>query len=767
MIPVLYDPDATTFETNGRGGLSDAITCTVTEERNGAYELAIVYPLDGAHFSDIENGAVIKAFCGTARQWQPFRVYTITRPLNGQVTILAHHISYQLSLIPCSPFTATTAAGALAGLKSHAAEPCPFEFTTNKTTVANYAQTAPESIRSRLGGVRGSILDVYGGEFEFNGYNVRLWDQRGQDRGVVIRYGKNLTDLKQEASIANTITGVYPFYQDTAGNYVELPEKVISASSAASYPFPRTVPLDLSGEFEDVPTVAQLRTKARTYISGNRIGVPSVSLSLSFANMADTLEYADRAAAEQVELCDTVGVIFERLGVQASAKVIKTTWDVLAGRYLSIDVGDARTTLADTIAETQQEAKETAAAAVTGSALQEAIRKATDAITGASGGVIRFNYNANGEPYELLILDTGDIATATHVWRFNSGGWGYSSSGYGGPYTLAATINGGIVADYITAGTLTSLNINNGNGTFTVDTAGAVTASNMTITGGNMAVSTSGLNDEIIVGTYTNEYDSGGVHYIYKYTAAVTAGAFRQTSTTTSYPTGSPSAATTTAYRLDTSASGVSILYQPNGASTWTTLATLTSGGVYFYNTSGTIVGSINTAGSLPQLLLYGATRALLKMDADNGLGFYNSGGSLIGAYTTAWKAELDKVKNTGTASSATASNTSLTSGTWGTVTSITHEAGTYLVTAAVSFNTANATGRRLIAVTSSGTSSTPVQTNARDERTPTTGATTLSVTFIRTDSSGGTWYLRAFQSTGGAYVATASILQIVKLRDN
>lgn len=477
MIPIIYEPNATTFTSNGRGGLSDAISCTVTEERNGAYELEMVYPLDGVHFEEIKTGAVIKAYCGKARQFQPFRVYMIGRPIGGQVTVRAQHISYQLSLIPCGPFTAGTAAGALAGLKTHAAESCPFTFWTNKATQAMYTQTVPASIRSRLGGVRGSILDTYGGEFEFDGYTVRLWNQRGQDRHVVIRYGKNLTDLKQEESIANTVTGVYPFYAADAG-YVELPEKVVSAPSAANFPYPRTIPLDMTQNFETVPTVAQLRAAAEQYVAGASIGVPSVSLSLSFANLADTLEYAD-TAAEQVELCDTVGVVFERLGVEASAKVVKTVWDVLAERYNALEIGDTRTTLAQTIAA----AEEKAAEAVTTTALEQDIKRATDLLTGVNGGFIVWHTNADGKPYELLIMDEEDEAQARSVWRFNEAGWGHSSTGIGGPYTMAATIDGGIVADYITAGTLTGLEINNGSGTFHVDSAGAMTATSGEIAG--------------------------------------------------------------------------------------------------------------------------------------------------------------------------------------------------------------------------------------------------------------------------------------------
>lgn len=496
MIPVLYEPTATSFDTNGLGSLADAIECIVEEERNGAYTLTLTYPVDGLHYEDITLSSLIKVFCGEGRGEQVFRVYKITRPMSGRVSIMAQHISYQLSMIPTMPFSASSANAALAGLKSNAAEACPFTFWTDKSTVANYTQTLPESIRSRLGGVQGSILDVYGGEFEFDNYTVRLWANRGTDRGVTLRYGKNVVDLTQEQNIENTITGVVPYWSNDAAT-VTLPEKVVSAPSASSYPFPRTIPLDCSPAFEEQPTVADLRAYAQTYVAQTGIGVPKVAINVSFVNLRDTEEYADVAALERVELCDYVTVIYDKLGVDTRAQVVKTSWDVLAERYKSIDIGDVRTSLAQTIATTVTEADE----AVTPSALQSAVQKATDLITGVTGGYIKFNRNANGQPYEMLIMDEATEEESTNIWRYNSAGWGFSHDG-GANYTTAATIDGGIIADSIVAGTLTGLEIDNGSGTFHVDSAGNMTASSANITGGSINVSSTAQDIAFITLTY-------------------------------------------------------------------------------------------------------------------------------------------------------------------------------------------------------------------------------------------------------------------------
>ena len=458
MIPILFEPKTNNFNSNGLGRLMDAASCLVTEERNGAYELEMQYPIDGILCEDIKMASVILAEPGEGREFQPFSVYKISKPLKGIITIYAEHISYQLSYIPCAPFTSKTAAGALAGFEQHAAEECPYAFWTDKTVSGDFAVSVPASIRSRLGGVKGSILDVYGGEFEFDRYTVRLWANRGTDNGVVLRYGKNITDLTQEENISNTITGIYPYWTDSDGNLAELPEKVISSEKAANFPYPRTIPVDFSSKFQERPTEAELRSASEAYMKSNDIGIPSVGISVSFIPLWQTEEYKDLALLESVKLCDVITVDYERLGIKAKAKIVRTVYDVLKGRYQSLEVGDARTTLASTIAGQAQQIEDKP----TKGFLDEAVKNATNWLTGVNGGYVVFHKNADGQPYEILIMDTDNIETAKNVWRWNQNGWGHIKSGYHGPYTMAATIDGGIVADFITAGTMLANRIKGG-----------------------------------------------------------------------------------------------------------------------------------------------------------------------------------------------------------------------------------------------------------------------------------------------------------------
>ncbi|QNM06565.1 phage tail spike protein [Qiania dongpingensis] len=455
MIPILYEQNTRKFDTNGIGGLSGAVSCMVTEERNGSYELVMEYPVKGIHFSEIRLSAIILAVPGDGRNPQPFRIYKISKPLNGIVTINAEHISYWLSHIPCSPFSANSVNSALAGLKNNAAEECPFGFWTDKSTLAGFSVTVPSSIRSRLGGAEGSILDVYGGEYEFDNYTVKLHNQRGTDSGVSLRYGKNITDLTQEENIQNTITGVYPYWSGSDGELVILSEKTVDADSADQFPYRRTVPLDCSQDFEEKPTEEELRKRAKDYIKGEGIGIPAVSITVSFVALWQTEEYKDIAPLERVRLCDTVAVEFSELGVSAKAKVIKTVYDVLLDRYESVELGEAKSSLAGTIVRQEQTISDKPST----SFLQQAIEHATELITGASGGYVVLHADGNGQPFEILVMDTPDINTAQNVWRWNKNGWGHSSNGYNGPYALAATLENGIVADFIKAGTLQGVEV--------------------------------------------------------------------------------------------------------------------------------------------------------------------------------------------------------------------------------------------------------------------------------------------------------------------
>ena len=460
MKPILFSENSTTFTTNGIGRLSDAISCVVTEERNGQYELEMEYPIDGQHFGEIGIRSIIGAVPCDGGSIQAFRVYKMTKPISGRVKIYAQHISYDLSKNTSMPFSITSSpsacAQALAGLKSHAVETCPFSFWTDVTTSGSYSQSAPASIKSRLGGVEGSILDQFGGEYEWDNFTVKLHRQRGslaELNGLTLRYGKNITDITQEENIASTATGAVPYWQDYEGDLVTLPEQAVYSQYASRYSQHLTVPLDLSEKFDDKPTVEALRAAANVVVNASEFGLPKVSIEVSFVALWQTEEYKDIAPLQRVKLCDEVTVSFEKLGVNVTAKVVKTVYDVLAERYQSIQIGSVRSNLAMTLTDQNaQTLRQIEAQAVS---VETAINNATKWLTTAGGYVIAIR-NADGSWKELIFSNMTDPYDASaKLLRVNNNGIGFSTHGMQGPFTNAWTIDGHLVADFLFGGTLT------------------------------------------------------------------------------------------------------------------------------------------------------------------------------------------------------------------------------------------------------------------------------------------------------------------------
>lgn len=341
MIPCLYDSRETKFNHNGIGKLADAQSCTVTEKRNGSYELKLICPADGIHAEMLEEGNIILAKPSDTMQSQPFRIYKITTPIDGKLEVQARHISYQLNFITVSPFSVSGCAGAVQGLKSHAASDCPFSVWTDVASSAMFAVSVPASFRNCLGGMDGSVLDTFGGEFEWDRYTVKFHRARGADHNVHIVYGKNLTDFKMEKSIENTITGVHPYWVDNETQAVmELPEKVVMVSRK-SVPYQKITVLDCTSAFQEKPSEAALREYAQDYIDTTSLTEPEVDIKIDFIQLWNTPGYEDVVQAEQVSLCDTVHVYISKLGIEASSKVTETEYDSLLERYNSITLSNS------------------------------------------------------------------------------------------------------------------------------------------------------------------------------------------------------------------------------------------------------------------------------------------------------------------------------------------------------------------------------------------------------------------------------------------
>lgn len=478
----LFEPTATSFNNNGIGALSP-ISCRVTEELNGEYEAYLQIAISSQHFADLQMRSLVEIKPNPFSDPQIFRVYRITKPLNGVVSVYARHLAYDLSGIVVTPYTASDIGTALAGFSTEAVTTSPFTFETTRTTAANFHVDVPSAVWSLMGGQSGSILDVYGGEYEFDNYTITVKNQRGSDNGVTVRYGKNMTSLEQDTSCAECYTGAIGFWspQTEDSEEAEPQGEIVYGNliyAQGTFDYTRIMPLDLSEHWETQPTVAQIDTETASYIERNKIGVPDVNWKVEFlpANgnpdaaayrfiplnttgliTADGETFYANSGASGVELLetvllgDTMNVYFEKLGVNARARVVKTEYDALQNRYKTVELGRVKSNLADTIVAQQKEIEAKPSRSVT----EKIAAALSKAMMFADGGSVRLrDTNGDGEADELYIADNPNPLLAQKVWRFNYLGWAVSKTGYNGQFIMGATIEDGLLADFVTAANL-------------------------------------------------------------------------------------------------------------------------------------------------------------------------------------------------------------------------------------------------------------------------------------------------------------------------
>ncbi|MGM9681549.1 MAG: phage tail spike protein, partial [Eubacteriales bacterium] len=292
--------------------LADSVSCIVTEERNGTFEATFTYPVSGVWYGKIEEGSIVKIKANEVSDLQLFRVYKSSKPLKGIVTYSCRHISYDLVGLPVIAYRRDNVLAGTAMSEAFAACPLdhPFSAWSDKTVLSNIDIDRPRSLRSFCGGESGSVLDVYGGEFEFDNFVVKLYKNRGADNGVVINYGKNLTDAKQEANIDNCYTHLCPYAVKTVQEIsddgtvtssqdvvVTLPEGLIELISPASVGHKRVKIIDLSDRFgTDEPiTEDAVRAYANRYIDSNDLHSPKVNITLSYMQVWDSAEFRPSA----------------------------------------------------------------------------------------------------------------------------------------------------------------------------------------------------------------------------------------------------------------------------------------------------------------------------------------------------------------------------------------------------------------------------------------------------------------------------------------
>lgn len=466
MIPILYPANETAFTSNGLGGLNDAISCLVHEVLNGEYELTMEYPVTGIHFDEIKKTRLILAKPSPTDDPQPFEIYKIDKELSGMVTVYAQHWSYRLSMIPVRPWNAVNPVEALLQIADKAYYTIPFQMVATTARYGDMKVDIPMSARAMIG----EVIQRYNLEAKWSRDRIDLTNMRGADHGVKISYGKNLTEFTQESDISETVTGILPYWtgmsQSASGmdsdTLIIIGSIYVDPVKDANYPYSRVVPYNFQSWFPEghIPTAQELNQAAIDYMANYQSGLPEETTNLAFIPLWLTEEFKDYATVERVVLGDTIRVTCDNIDADVTARIVEVTWDVLKDRYEDLVTGKARNGLEEQFTKMSEKIEEETALLKTD--LQIAIDKATDMITGNSGGYIKFLYDANGKPYEMVVMDNEDISQAVNIWRFNQAGLGHSSNGYNGPYTLAMLMNGSINADMITAGAINASLITTG-----------------------------------------------------------------------------------------------------------------------------------------------------------------------------------------------------------------------------------------------------------------------------------------------------------------
>ena len=497
MIPILYDQTEKQFTSGGLGFLADCTRCQVSQERNGIFECEFEYPITGPLYDKIQERRIIFAAHDDSGDPQPFDIYARSAPINGIVTFYAHHISYRLSNSVVMPFKATSIADAMLKIQANIVTDRDDDFTfwTDKTTSGDYEKKVPSIVRTTLGGEEGSLLDVYGrGDYEFDKFAVRLYQNKGVDTDVEIRYGKNITNIEHKVDNSSSYNAIVPYWlNEESGALVTLPEGYVSYNDGTAYIV--AIPYPMNDYFQTAPTVSAMRTKAQQLLDSSDSWVPSEGFEVNFVQLWQTEEYEDYAPLQRVNLCDTVKVYYPELGVNAvREKVVKTVYNTLLNRYDEITLNELPTTLTGL---TQQQINESTSNSATTEGVTAQINLATQLLQGDLGGYVATPADSNGLPQLIYIMDAPRKADAVNVIRLDQNGIAISRNGIEGSWTQiynlttntwifpGLTVSGNLA---VTGGLTVTGDISAANISVSTVSTGGLTVSGSAYVGGDLTV---------------------------------------------------------------------------------------------------------------------------------------------------------------------------------------------------------------------------------------------------------------------------------------
>lgn len=420
MNPILYDATETGFTSNGLGRLRDCVSCVVTEERNGIYECDFEYPIDGAHFDLIRVGRIIGVTHDDSGDIQPFDIVSYSRPINGVVTFHCTHISYRQSYMTVTGSNINSLADAFTLLST--ADPSnPFVYETDKTSTGYMAAAdgIPKSVRQMLGGVEGSILDTYGGEYLFDRWRVVLNAARGKARDFSIRYGINMLNYDEDYDISGTYSSCIPYWTDGTNTVVG---SRVDSGSATLTGRGECVPLDVSSKFEAEPTKAQVEAAALSILESSRPMLPAQNIQVEFVRLQDMSEYEGLDALLKCNLCDTINVVFPSYNATGRFKIVKTVWNVLKGTYDSMELGSLSMSLSEALGINSGSEQKSSQMALAGNYASEFFAAtSSNQWTVQYSGILSFSSGTtNGQRAYIYVTDATDNVTVSVATRLET-----------------------------------------------------------------------------------------------------------------------------------------------------------------------------------------------------------------------------------------------------------------------------------------------------------------------------------------------------------
>ena len=446
---ILYEKGTTDFSRNGLGFLNNVISAKITEELNGDYSLTFDYPLNELLSNELLEERIVKCRVSDGTN-QCFIIKNVVKTYE-KMTISCSHLFYLLltdlaediypqNLSP-KPF--------LDWILARANYVLPFTTTSDVSVQKTGRYVRKNIVEVILGEQNNSMVNLFGIEIKRNNWNIALNSRIGADRGEKLLYGKNITGINLTIDTNEMYTRIMPIGFDG----LMLPEKYIDADNIEDYPYPKIGIFEFSEirydpndseAYHDIEDAYTALRNAVAELYANGVNQPKINIKINWLELSKTEEYKQYSNLERVELGDTIHA--EIFGLNYTTRVIKTIYNPLNDRVEQFEIGTFQPSYASQMNKYEFDLQSINPASI----LEEAKDNATSLITSAMGGYV---YKTNNE---LYIMDTDNPSTAVHVWRWNINGLGYSNNGINGPYGLAMTMDGQIVADFITTGVLTT-----------------------------------------------------------------------------------------------------------------------------------------------------------------------------------------------------------------------------------------------------------------------------------------------------------------------